>query len=153
MRVKKRLTYLWKFFKKEKNVYNFFTKILNTSEEQALEYTKIFLGLYTELKQFHKENYDLRFTQVIQIKIAYFPGFQFYMEDAEVLEKLNVPLRLLLYWGQNYDVNNNKLKKTKYILIKDLDTDHIEAILQNVKNINNVYKKTLTEELKLRKNE
>jgi hypothetical protein len=33
-------------------------------------------------------------------------------------------------WGRNYDKENNRLDKTEYILLKNLDTDHIVAILK-----------------------
>lgn len=38
-------------------------------------------------------------------------------------------IREQFLWGRNYDKDNNLLKETEYILLKDLTTDHIIAIL------------------------
>ena len=39
--------------------------------------------------------------------------------------------RKYLCWGNNYDEKGKKLRKTKWILLKDLDISHIENILNN----------------------
>lgn len=39
-------------------------------------------------------------------------------------------IRETFTWGQNYDENNVKLPKTKYVLLKDLTTSHISGILK-----------------------
>lgn len=38
--------------------------------------------------------------------------------------------RNVLTWGRNYDENMNRLSKTEWILIKNLEYAHIEAILR-----------------------
>jgi hypothetical protein len=43
--------------------------------------------------------------------------------------KLIKDIREQFTWGQNYAKNGRMLKKTKYILLKDLTTDHIIGIL------------------------
>lgn len=55
-----------------------------------------------------------------------------------------------LFWGRNYDKDMNKLPETEYILIKDLDTDHIKAILDAQFQISDFYKEVFEEELKQR---
>ncbi len=60
--------------------------------------------------------------------------------------------RSKLFWGQSYDKNMKRLKETRWVLIKNLDTDHIEAILQNVKTIHPLYKETLQREIIYRNN-
>jgi hypothetical protein len=58
--------------------------------------------------------------------------------------------RNYLRWGRNYDENMHPLEKTEWILIKDLSTDHIKAILKNVKSTDTIYKETLEYELRKR---
>lgn len=53
-------------------------------------------------------------------------------------------------WGQNYDINRNRLPKTVFHPIKDLPTDHILAILKNVKRIDAIWKDTMIKELDYR---
>ena len=52
-----------------------------------------------------------------------------------------------LHWGRNYNENMAILPKTEWILIKDLTIEHIQAILDNVLNINSLYKETMQTEL------
>ena len=47
----------------------------------------------------------------------------------------------------NYNKKGKLLKNTKWIKIKDLDTDHIWNILLKVKNISDFYKRLLTDEI------
>lgn len=46
------------------------------------------------------------------------------------IKDLMSDIRNQLTWGQNYDVNNNKLPKTEYKLLKDLSTSHIFGIIK-----------------------
>ena len=72
------------------------------------------------------------------------------IEEDEILEKLGIPAREYLLWGQNYDKDVNLLPKTLYKPIKDLTTDHIQAILDGGYTKNPKYIKCFEEELKLR---
>lgn len=54
-------------------------------------------------------------------------------------------------WGKNYDENLDKLSKTEYIKVKDLDTDHIFNILQ-LKYLNWFYRQVLEDEIIWREN-
>lgn len=49
----------------------------------------------------------------------------------------------ILFWGNNYDKDMNLLPETKYILLKDLTTNHIKNIIKYFKdrnkNINPMY--------------
>ena len=61
-------------------------------------------------------------------------------------------LRYLLKWGRNYDKDMNKLPETEYILIADMDTNHIKAIINgNWVNKYNFYYYIFKDELRLRK--
>lgn len=59
--------------------------------------------------------------------------------------------REYLRWGRNYDKNMKRLPATEWIPIKELDTDHIQAILDGGYAAGNPFFKNLfEEELKFR---
>ena len=53
--------------------------------------------------------------------------------------------RQWVLWGRNYDKDLNRLPKTQYIPIKDLDTDHIYKILEL--DIPHSYRRLMEEEI------
>jgi hypothetical protein len=57
-----------------------------------------------------------------------------------------------LHWGKNYDKNNNRLPETEWVLIKDLDTDHIKAILELYAERESIFMDIMRDELNYRKN-
>lgn len=59
--------------------------------------------------------------------------------------------REYLKWGSNYDKDMNPLPKTIWKPIKELDTDHIEAILEGNFTNNEIYLDTFKKELEWRK--
>lgn len=103
---------------------------------------------------------DLRFGQLL-INNGIIPDtFNiWYDEDDEILRKQGVDLREFVFWGLNYDEDENLLPKTKYRLIKNLDTKHIRKILimfertQQLRNKDLIYVTALQEELNIRKDE
>lgn len=56
-------------------------------------------------------------------------------------------VREVLKWG-TYGINGDQ--PLTYILLKDMNSEHIGACLSNIKNIHSVWKKAFKEELKLR---
>jgi len=50
-------------------------------------------------------------------------------KESEISEIIG-DIRLDFKWGKNYDADNNRLPTTEWILLKDLSTDHIIAILK-----------------------
>lgn len=58
-----------------------------------------------------------------------------------------------LLWGRNYDKNMKRLPKTEFVPIKDLNTDHIWAILLTLPNMNKEYRKVMEEEILFREEE
>lgn len=56
-----------------------------------------------------------------------------------------------LKWGVNYNKKGDLLKQTEWRLIKNMETSHIEKILELFPGINPFYKKTFINELKTRK--
>ena len=78
-----------------------------------------------------KEQYDIRLGQYL-VNQGYTPDNiriwnveeVDYMIDHDMIEP-----REICFWGVNYTKDMKKLRETEYLLIKDLETDHIEAIL------------------------
>lgn len=60
--------------------------------------------------------------------------------------------RKFLKWGSNYDKDKNLLPKTEWRAIKDLDDEHLETILREVKSIDPLYKQTIEDEIIYREN-
>ena len=92
---------------------------------------KIVKSGYNVIEIFWKENPDWRFSQVL-VNTGLLPnysGFWYHTEDEEVLEELGCEPRDIYFWGVNYTKDMERLPQTEWRLIKDLDTDHIEAIL------------------------
>jgi hypothetical protein len=100
------------------------------------------------------KNPDWRLTQLLVNTgiTPNLPGFWYYVEDAEFLVSLGFKMRDGLIWGTNFDKDMNKLPETIWRPIKDLTTDHIQAILDGkwVKE-GSLHYKYFTEELEFRK--
>lgn len=77
------------------------------------------------------ENPDQRFTQVLVNTglIPNYPGFWYYVEETDILEKQGINPREYIFWGVNYTKDMERLPNTKWTLLKDLKSDHIEAII------------------------
>jgi hypothetical protein len=58
-----------------------------------------------------------------------------------------------LLWGVNYDKNMKRLLKTEFVPIKDLNTEHIWAILLTLPNMNKEYRRVMEEEILFREEE
>ena len=75
-----------------------------------------------------------------------------YEELTVVDDGIHETRRENLHWGVNYDKEMNRLKQTEFRPIKDLDTDHIEAILKNYGEvIDKFYKEIFIQELSYRR--
>lgn len=106
-----------------------------------------------KIKKFWMANHDLRFSQVL-IAMGYlenFPGTWFYDEDENVLLEAGYPPRECLFWGQRYDKDMNMLPEVRWILIKDMTTDHIKAVIAFMgERLPQRYKNAFQAELELR---
>lgn len=105
-----------------------------------------------KIKEFWLENPDLRFSQVLVNLgiIPNLPGFWYYIEENEILEQLGIEPREYLLWGQVFDKDMNRLPEPIYRPIKDLETGHIQAILDGDWCRLDNYKECFENELKLR---
>ena len=74
---------------------------------------------------------DLRYSQVLVNMgvIPNYPGFWYFLEEDEILEEQGCVSSHHMLWGVNFDKDMNRLPETDYRFICDLNTDHIEAIL------------------------
>jgi hypothetical protein len=109
-------------------------------------------NLSKKVCDYWRENYDQRFGQVL-INLGIVPD-NFYIwnvEEEEILDKQGINPREYLLWGQCYDKEGNELPEVRYRLIKDLDTDHIEAILNSeYLHLSDQYRKVFEDEILLR---
>lgn len=152
MRTPKRLRFLYKFFRKKKNFKMYLRDIVCLESKNEIEYwSEVFYEKFKDIKIFHKTNPHLRFSQILQVYGLYKEGFWFYIEDDIMLMQFVEP-REVLYWGNNYSEKGNRLKKTNWILIKDMSTEHIKAVLDGNFTNNLMYLKAFNKELKLREN-
>ena len=69
------------------------------------------------------------------------------MKDLCIYSNGSFETDRFLLWGRNYDKNMKRLPKTEFVPIKDLNTDHIWAILLTLPNINKEYRKVMEEEI------
>lgn len=77
--------------------------------------------------------YDLRFSQILT-SLGYLPnisGFWYYYEEDEILKMQGYKPRDYIFWGNIFDKTGNRLPEVNYILIKDMNTDHIDNLLKN----------------------
>ena len=101
------------------------------------------------------KEYDLRFGQML-INFQFVPDkLKIWCDEEDnILADQGIPKREFMLWGRNDDKDGNQLPNIERILIKDMTTDHIEAILRDIANhrmnIRNDYKELFEEELKLR---
>jgi len=51
-------------------------------------------------------------------------------EDQWLAENGYINYEDVKFWGVNFYKNGNKRKKTKYVLLRDLETDHIKNIIK-----------------------
>lgn len=110
-----------------------------------------FLRLLGE--QWKKQGTDLRFTQFLYNNgMEGLGGPEYYLEEDVILRRgfPDIKPREYLYWG-SYGVNGDE--PLKHTLIKDMHSDHIRAVLANVKNLDPLYKETMENELNHRKND
>lgn len=106
-----------------------------------------------EIKEFWYNNPDLRYSQVlIGLGIVpNYPGFWYMYEEDEILEDQGIKGYPLLLWGVNFDKNMNQLPETDYRFICDLETDHIQAILDGKWTKHPKYLEAFNNELNRRK--
>jgi hypothetical protein len=96
---------------------------------------------------------DLRFSQIL-IYLNYIPnlsGTWYYYEEDEILELQGYKPREYTFWGNLYDKDRNQLPEINYILVKDLNIDHMENLITGnwITKGTKIYK-IISDELKIR---
>lgn len=126
---------------------------LPMNTDVALVYLDKLEGKKEDILDYWTNFPDSRFSQVLVNLgiIPNIPGFWYYMEEDEILEELGIEPREYLLWGQNYDKDMNLLPETIRKPIKDLTTEHIQAILDGGWCKSGKYFECFKNELKLRK--
>jgi hypothetical protein len=82
------------------------------------------------------ENPDLRLGQLL-FNRDFILDHPYNIEEDDWLIKNNyIQFEEIKFWGINYDKNGNKLPKTEYKLLKDLDDEHIQNIINFFKKYN-----------------
>ena len=106
-----------------------------------------------EITNYWNENSDQRFGQVlINLGLIADTLITWNDEELNILLDQGCKPRNVILWGRNFNKAGERLPKTEWILIKNLETDHIEAILKTqFLNLNADYIKIFKDELKLRK--
>ena len=132
MRQPKRVPICLKLFKKKEVFLKFYNSELSY---------KVFIENFKDLSNFWKEYPDLRFGQMLINKNVIFDGCQWNIEEVDWLVSNNfIDIEKIEFWGVNYDKNENRLKKTKFKLLKDLDLEHIKNIIKFFKKYNSLHK-------------
>jgi len=136
----------------EKLLFNIYK--LEITKDEYYKFLGNFVSQTNIVEKYWLENPDLRFSQVLINLgiIPNIPGVWYYIEEDEILEQLGIESREYLLWGQNYDKNIKLLPKTIRKPIKDLTTEHIQAILDGGYAGNKKYLECFKNELKLREN-
>jgi hypothetical protein len=138
----------------EEVLHRLFIHWFNTNFEEA-EHS--ILKNKRKIKKFWHADHDLRLSQVL-INMGFienYPGIWYYEEDNEALISAGCEPREVLFWGQCYDKDMKRLPETNWILIKDMTTDHIRAVISYMEERNRVlsplYQQAFENELNLRK--
>jgi len=133
----------------EKMVKMWFPKGKKEARENILSNIKNSL---VKIEKSWNENPDWRISQVL-VNNGIMPnilGMWYYMEEDDILIDLGHEAREVIFWGVNFTKEMERLPETKWTLIKDLESDHIQAILDGGYTKNPLYLETFEAELKRR---
>ena len=85
------------------------------------------------IKQYWADNPDLRISQVLVNTniIRNVPGNWYYREDKTWLDEQGIAPSEHYYWISRVDKEGNMLKKPKFSLVKDLEKNHLENIIND----------------------
>ena len=109
----------------------------NLTQEQyskalgKIDLLKAILNDRNKIEEGWTEVYDMRLGQYL-VTQGYIPDNQAIWNVEEVdymIDHNMIEARDIRFWGVNYTKDMKKLEETEYHLIKDLETEHIEAIL------------------------
>lgn len=149
MRLKERIPIILKLID-----WNKYLDTIPDLEDKFKEELLEFLNNEDEIKElelFWNANPDLRLSQVL---INYgvlpnMPGFWYYKEYHDILQAQGIDPREFMFWGRHMNKDGTMLPKPEYILIKDLEDDHLKALVEG-KWGNDIYQHYFKTELNYR---
>lgn len=74
---------------------------------------------------------DLRFSQIL-IRLNFIPnsfGFWYYYEEDDILKLQGYKPRDYKFWGNIYNKDGELLPETNYILVKNMNIDHMQKLI------------------------
>jgi hypothetical protein len=117
-----------------------------------LQYTLLKISKnINSIESFWSQNPEQRLTQVLVNMgiIENAAGAWYYVEETEYMITSHIlKPEEILFWGS---YGKDGMQELKYILLKDMETEHIEACLRAQKNMNKYYRKTMEKIMRLRK--
>lgn len=114
-------------------------------------FDEVLLNHFNKIVEYWKSNPDQRFGQVlinlglVQDKLNIWTD-----EESDILIGQGIPPREVYFWTSRFDKEGNLLEVPKTKLIKDLDTEHLVAIIAWFKDRLRKAPDIITEELKFR---
>lgn len=129
MRVKKRIDRFLELVDNENLLTNIWKLPLDNGNLRAV--LSLIAVKDSDIREYWCSLPDLRYSQVL-VNIGIipnYPGFWYFTEEDEILEQQGCLSSEYMLWGVNFDKDMNRLPETDHRFICDLDTDHIEAIL------------------------
>jgi len=86
-----------------------------------------------------EENPDLRFAQLMtNLGFTWFDGI-YYKEETELLLMLGYTAEESYLWGSNYDKHGNRLAKTVFRFIDELDDTHLKIMIDEAEEGKRLY--------------
>ena len=116
--------------------------------------------MFNIFKQVYTNNPDLRIIQVL-VNTCIIPnveGFWYYKEDEALLVQTNILQQRDIYFlGKRYTKDGKIMPNYEYVLIKDMETSHIQSILRDneegLLKTSKYYLEMFNAKLRLRQNE
>lgn len=121
--------------------------------ETSMRYVNLIDAELPRIRDAWEEAPDLRFSQVLVNLglIPNIPDIWYYKEEDKILVEQGADPAECYYWGQYYDKDMNELPEPIYKPIKELSTEHIEAILDGgFVRYNALYRQIMEDELEKR---
>lgn len=132
MRQKLRIPIVLEIFKQTNN--GAFQKFLGLDNFQTLQVIDKIEMQTPKLKTFWERNPDQRLGQLLSNMFVVDKDTENRIwnieEDDWLIENGYCNIEDIKFWGVNYYKNGKKRKTTKFKLLKDLETDHIENIIK-----------------------
>jgi hypothetical protein len=142
MRQKLRIPIVLEIFKQTNN--GAFQKFLGLDNFQTLQVIDKIEMQTPKLKDFWERHPDQRFGQLLSNMFVVDKDTENRIwnieEDDWLIKNGYCNIEDITFWGVNYYKNGKKRKTTKFVLLKDLKTDHIQNIIKWFEDQNALHK-------------